>query len=447
MAAGDKTGGADLIKTKTAPGGGPGAADLRRGGEAFASTHIVPRPAKNCKLPGHLTPGEAELWLEAEQGYRRSAILRLSPGEEGSEMTDENQELLELIERIPEEHRSSLRQKLVTATYDFQKDIFRDLPDAPPHTLADLDHILPKIMWLWRPWLPKGFVTLLVGEPGAGKSALALAIAKAVITGASWPDKTAGDGGGYVVWAETESSHAILRERATDWKIPKDKLILPAVGDDLLTELRLDTEEGWWAVQKEVHRDGVRLVILDSLRGAFRGSEDRSDIIGLISQLAELAMRTHVPVLGVHHLRKRGLLDNGRVELDRVRGSSAIVQLARCVWAVDRPDQLTPDVIRLQQIKNNLARWPDSCGFKITQEGVIFTDAPTEPKESTQRDKAADLLLALLRGGPMLATEIFAEGEGAALSKETLKRAKKALGIIAKREDNRWWWALPTKEE
>ena len=43
------------------------AAGLRRGGEAFASTHIVPRPAENCKPPGHLTPGEAELWLEAEQ--------------------------------------------------------------------------------------------------------------------------------------------------------------------------------------------------------------------------------------------------------------------------------------------------------------------------------------------------------------------------------------------
>jgi len=51
---------------RKAPGGGPGAADLRRGGEAFASTHIVPRPAKNCKPPGHLTPDEAKLWAAAE---------------------------------------------------------------------------------------------------------------------------------------------------------------------------------------------------------------------------------------------------------------------------------------------------------------------------------------------------------------------------------------------
>jgi len=54
-----------MIQKLKAPGGGPGAADLRRGGEAFASTHIVPQPAENCKPPGHLTPGEAELWLAA----------------------------------------------------------------------------------------------------------------------------------------------------------------------------------------------------------------------------------------------------------------------------------------------------------------------------------------------------------------------------------------------
>lgn len=362
-------------------------------------------------------------------------------------MTDKNQALLELIEQIPEEHRKALRQKLVTTTYDFQKDIFRDLPDTPPHTLADLDRILPDIEWLWRPWLPKGFVTLLVGEPGAGKSALALAIANAVIQGKAWPDESVNDGsGGIVVWAETESAHAILRERATDWRVPKKKLVIPAVGDDLLAELRLDTEEGWWAVQKAAYRDRVRLLILDSLRGSFRGSENRSDIIGLMGQLAELAMRTQVPILAVHHLRKKGLLDNGKVNLDRVRGSSAIVQLARCVWAIDRPDQLTPDAIRLQQIKNNLARWPDPCGFEITQQGVIFTDAPTEPREPTQREKAADLLLTLLRDGPMLAKDIYAEGEGAALGKNTLLRAKKALGIVANKKAQHWYWALPTKE-
>jgi len=65
---------------RKAPGGGPGAADLRRGAEAFASTHIVPQPAENCKPPGHLTPGEAELWLEAERSratdYQRFCDLR-----------------------------------------------------------------------------------------------------------------------------------------------------------------------------------------------------------------------------------------------------------------------------------------------------------------------------------------------------------------------------------
>ena len=38
----------------------------RRRGLPSASAHIVPRPAKNCKPPGHLTPDEAKLWAAAE---------------------------------------------------------------------------------------------------------------------------------------------------------------------------------------------------------------------------------------------------------------------------------------------------------------------------------------------------------------------------------------------
>ena len=68
-----------MIETKTAPGGRPGAG-MRRGGEALASAHIVPRPAENCKPPSHLTPCEAELWAEAEAvkttDYNRFCALR-----------------------------------------------------------------------------------------------------------------------------------------------------------------------------------------------------------------------------------------------------------------------------------------------------------------------------------------------------------------------------------
>lgn len=313
-------------------------------------------------------------------------------------------------------------------------------------TFADLDH-LPDITWRWEPWLARGTVTLLVGEPGVGKSSLALAIASAVVQGTVWPDRGSNDDEpGLAVWVESESCQALTRERATIWGIPKERLLIPAVSDDPLDKIWLDTQEGWAALERETSRDEVGLVIVDSLRGAYKGDENTSDTTELLGKLADLAQRHHIAVLVVHHLRKKGMLDGGKIDLDRVRGSSAIVQIPRCVWAIDKPDPLMPDHIRLQQLKNNLSRFPEPCGFEITEAGITFTDAPSEPVVETQRDKAADLIMSLLRDGPVLATEIYQEAEGAAIGKATVKRAKKALGVVARRKEGRWWWALPVRE-
>src|SRR3972149_994548 len=48
------------------------------------------------------------------------------------------------------------------------------------------------VEWLWPGKIPIGKVTLLVGDPGLGKSLVALDVAARVTTGASWPDDKQG---------------------------------------------------------------------------------------------------------------------------------------------------------------------------------------------------------------------------------------------------------------
>lgn len=356
-------------------------------------------------------------------------------------MIGTDQEIIEQIAEIPEEHRKEARQKVSVALSTLKTRLLLKSKRAP-RTLADLDAILPKIQWLWHPWLPRGFVTLLVGKPGVGKSALALALAQTILRGTPWPDLSKNSNkGGLIVWADTESTHAITLERATDWGVRKDELIVPSVGEDLLVELRLDTDEGWWAMQGEAHRKNVRLIVIDSLRGSFRGSENRSEIVGFMSQLAELATRTQTPLLLIHHLRKRGLQDGDDIDIDRVRGSSAIVQMARCVWAVDKVHK-DDIIVRCQQIKNNLARFPEPFGFEITERGVIFTEAPVEPQVRSQLDIAKDWLVEVLADSPVPASDIFKQGDNVGLSKRTVQRAKSALGINHIFQENQWFWTI-----
>jgi hypothetical protein len=56
-------------------------------------------------------------------------------------------------------------------------------PPQPGRCLRTAD-----VAWLWPGRIPLGKITLLLGDPGVGKSLLALDVAARVATGPTWPD-------------------------------------------------------------------------------------------------------------------------------------------------------------------------------------------------------------------------------------------------------------------
>ena len=96
-------------------------------------------------------------------------------------------------------------------------------------------------------------------------------------------------------------------------------------------------------------------------------------------------------------------------------------------------------------IKSNLARFPEPVGLSIVETGVTFGEAPEPPQSDSQRDRATDLLLELLKDGPLNSTEVQGQAQRAGISWETMKRAKDRLGIAAKRDGKtkKWLWTLP----
>lgn len=324
----------------------------------------------------------------------------------------------------------------------------RPLPGAT--TWADMAAMIAPIGWAWQRWLPLGFLTMCVADVGTGKSALALRLAGTFTLGWPWPDGTPFEGErGAVLWCETEAAQALNLERARGWGLPLDQLLTPL--PDPLADVQLDNPEHRGLVEAIARRPDVRLIVVDSLRGAHRGDENDSAMFELVLWLASLARDTCKPILLAHHLRKRGLQDgrDAPVTLDRVRGSTSIVQPVRIAWALDVPDPLRPDRKRLSVIKSNFGRFPDPIGLEIGDSGISFGAAPEPPRQETQLDKACDLLRALLRQHPVPQADLQAEAEGAGISWGTMKRAKTRMGVVAKRDgrEGRWYWALPARDD
>jgi len=320
----------------------------------------------------------------------------------------------------------------------------QDNSNDQTYTWDDMAALIGPIVWDWVGWLVKGMLTIVASESGVGKSALMLRIASCYLTGDNWPDGaefTAEKG--KILWAEAEAAQAINLERATAWGLPLSKIVTPV---DPLEDLKLNFPDHKDALYAKAMLPDVKLIIVDSLSGADARAEKSSEDALTVQWLAALARDAGKPVLVSHHLRKRSLFDGDRIDLDRLRGSSAIVQTARIVWALDVPDPGAKDVKRMQVVKSNLAKFPEPLGLAIDGDGVRFTDAPEEPKTETLTDKAADLLMSLLMSKPMLASEIQDEINQAGISWRTAMRAKKSLGINSLKRNGDWFWTLPTSK-
>jgi hypothetical protein len=372
--------------------------------------------------------------LELEQAELLAELLANTDAEGAGRLGADRRQLRGMARFVAALLQAGVDRDLVLGamTDEERRRIFAQDPDrrarawAAAKTWQDLRAELAPISWSWDRWLINGMLTMLVAEPGAGKSALCLRLARTYILGDPWPDGTPYAGKtGKVLWCEAEAAQALNLQRADQWGLPAEELLLPL--DDPLSEIALDNTEHMRRVEELAAHPQVRMVVVDSLRGANSGDENSSETMGVVKRLAQLARDVAKPVVLTHHLRKRGIQEPREgITLDRVRGSSAIVQPARVIWAIDTPDAGKKDVRRLSVIKSNVSAPPAPLGMTIGEHGIVIQDAPEPSRRETLQSQATALLLGLLAAGPKRATELREEVESAGISWSAAQRASQA---------------------
>lgn len=299
------------------------------------------------------------------------------------------------------------------------------------------------IQWVLTGWIPRSHITLLVGQPGVGKSMVAQWLAECVFGTRAFPDgsRTQEANSGQrrkTLVIDTEGCRAVYGIRCNEMSLTRDAIIFPpesycfhiASGQ---TQHIIDS-----CLQAESH---ISLIVLDSLRGAHSGNENESEnATAIMKTLMEIARKHNVGLLGIHHLRKGNpLIPLQTIELDNVRGSSAYTQFARSVIALSK-NHHDQDILRLAQIKNNFCELQPAIGLRITEAGIEVCDLPGEPSRTLQTDKAQDFLRSRLKDGPVPAGQLEKEAKERKISRATLYRA--AEGFIERTPEG---WRLPGK--
>jgi len=320
--------------------------------------------------------------------------------------------------------------------------------------------------WLWPRYVPAGTFVLWDGDPGLGKSTLAVDMAARISTGRAMLD---GSGGG------PPRSSLFFSDEDDRARTTRPRLV--AAGANLSRVCAIEAREpGGICLPAQITPDNLKrlreiilaedvaLVVYDPITAYMPGGLDTNrdaDVRRVLAPLALLAEETNCAVLGLRHLRKSPS-DNA---MYRGGGSIAFTATARAahLLALD-PDELGSRRI-LAPTKMNLGPMPPAFAFRLVGGGdgsfphvewdgathhtaASLSALPIPGRQGQARYRASDFLTDQLAAGPVPAAEIERLAAVQGLSKRTLDRARGEIGVRAQKlggpgDPGQWVLSLP----
>ncbi|MHC4696647.1 MAG: AAA family ATPase [Planctomycetota bacterium] len=325
-----------------------------------------------------------------------------------------------------------------------------------------VDVVAEDVTWLWPRRIPYGKLTLIVGDPGLGKSFVTLDVAARLSAGTPWPDQRDApvQSGNVVLLSAEDDLGDTIRPRLDAAGADVTRIhAITAVQRSAKDEPRyFSLDDDLCELDRCIIETDARLCVVDPV-SAYLGGRDshcNADMRGLLAPLAGIAARRRCAVVCVSHLNKSA----AQHAIYRTMGSLAFTAAARIAWLVARdPDD--PQRRLLLPIKSNLIQDPTGIAFRIV-DGVVHWDSEpvqvdadsvltSNGTDRTQRTEAEDWLTRLLAVGPMPVNEIRKAAEADSHAWRTVERAKNRLGVVSRREgfgeNGRFTWELRTAVE
>ncbi len=323
------------------------------------------------QLLNHIVKEESKLimQLKREKALKRRNSILANMVKIMREQGASDQSIRQALPGLDQFVKFATRKGPVSPSHKPDEDAPAPPPDEEPLGLLLSQVETQEVHWLWDKHLPLGKITLLDGDPGMGKSLLALNLAARVSSGLPMPDGTPGQQGGVILIAPEDGAADTLKPR------------LEAAGGDPSRVLLLNTVQSLDAkkmqvvdrpfslsqdlelLEQAIKQTNALLVVLDPLMAVLGHNVDSSrdqDIRAVFTPLAQLAERTGCAILLIRHLKK-GSSHNA---LYRGAGSIGIIAAARTGLLVAQ-DPYDEHKRILATTKNNLSQKAPHLSYQI----------------------------------------------------------------------------------
>ncbi len=356
----------------------------------------------------------------------------------------------------------------------------RDLPPTI-NVVRGTEVKMRVVEWLWRGRIPYGKITIADGDPGQGKSTVALDVAARLTSGRPMPDGSMpqrGVGTVLIISAEDTIEDTIAPRLVVAGADMAKVLFFKLQRDDEGSVMPLVIPDHLRAIGNTINQHGVAFVILDPfvayLSERIQAHNDAS-IRQAMSPLTLMAEETGAAVFCIRHLNK----GTGMSAIHRGGGSVGIGGAARSVLVfAQHPDaEVLKGLYVMAQAKGNLAARAPSLGYRITGELLpipemgrtvelpivvwerlpvpLTADQLVSPgggrADAPERDAAANWLAEVLSTGPVAVADLKDDAGDAGMGWRTVERAKAVLGVKSERRHlegriSGYVWRLPGEE-
>lgn len=326
------------------------------------------------------------------------------------------------------------------------------------------------IHWLWHGWLARGKLAMLAGQPGVGKTTIALALAARVTTGKPFPDGTSCKPGNVLIWSGEDDPADTLMPRLLAAGADPSRVYFVEETHRMGELLPFDPARDMGALAMQMDAmDGVSLLILDPIAQAIAGDSHKAgEVRRGLQPVIDLATRQNTAVIGISHLSKAGAAIGADPAL-RLLGSVAFLAVTRVLLLAAKMRDLDgSEYLGMLRAKSNIGKNGGGWRYSIRQTCPIpeieaslieWGDAiegsaadlmnvmPDDPEAEDQHDAAALLKAELtadcwtdsaLASKPLLA---------AGFTKKQIWKATKKLEVIRHKagfgKDFKVHWRLP----